>query len=110
MPIGSFQFDNLIRNRVGFFLLSFGPEMDELRYSTVEKLHLQKVFRLWDPELKTSDTLALIESQDWGKEVPLILLCRDGQYSKKVVEGLEARGYLNSYYVLDGLVGFLAGR
>lgn len=45
------------------------------------------------------------EIMNWGldKPFPIIVICEDGHRSQKVVEELSQNGYLNVYYLEQGL-------
>lgn len=100
LPIGFFQFDNLVKGRVPFLLLR--PEMDvESVYGVMEKMHLRN-FSVILPKLEKPEAeLALVERRA-GKSDPIIVLDQEGKDSEKLAHSLSQDGYLNVYYVLGG--------
>lgn len=102
MPLGYFQFDNLLKNRVRFFILSW-VDLAPLNYKLMEKHHLDSVTTRID---EIGDFVALKSRiQEMGLEAaaPILLIDENGVRSKDWAAQLEAEGFLNVYWALGGL-------
>jgi len=105
LPIGYFQLDNLIRNRVPFFLLR--TEMDvESAFGVMEKLHIRNYSLILNPMNQEQAEAALKERQA-RKEDPVVVLCDNGRDSRQLAQALVDQGHINVYYVLGGWQSFL---
>lgn len=102
--IGSFQIENLIRNRVPFFLLKDESDITKF-FGPMERVHLQ-TYSVPLSEFSTAFAEAQLKERGVQVQTPLVVLCSDGYRSQKLAEDLESQGYLNVYYVLDGLKSF----
>ena len=100
LPIGYFQFDNLIKNRIPFFLVRTDISIDAA-YGVMEKMHLRN-FSLVLQALNFENAKAALAERQARKEDPIVVLCEDGNASQKVAQALAADGHLNIYYVLGG--------
>ena len=100
LPIGFFQFDNLIKNRVPFFLLRTSLPI-ESAYGVIERLHLRNYSLI-------IEKMALVEAQNalaeraTQKHDPIVVLCEQGADSEKVAQELVVAGFLNVYFILGG--------
>lgn len=100
LPIGYFQFDNLVRGRVPFFLLR--PEMDvESVYGVMEKMHLRN-FSLVLQALELSQAEAALIERKARKEDPVVVLDQTGDAAKTLAQSLVEAGHLNVYFVRGG--------
>ncbi len=100
LPIGYFQFDNLVKGRVPFLLLR--PEMDvESVYGIMEKMHLRN-FSLVLEKLEMPQAEAALSERKARKDDPIVVLDQDGEQSKKLAQALTDAGHLNVYFVLGG--------
>lgn len=97
MGIGFFQFDNLIKNRVPFLLLSYGVEFKNFT-NGIFQTHLEKHL----VSLEKNETMSYLEKQKINKEQSMILICTDGTDSKKMADKLESAGYKNVYFINGG--------
>lgn len=107
LGIGSFQFDNLIKNKVMFALVHTPFEWSQL-YNVVESLHVKNCSMLVD-----GDAGLMVESvraQKIPADYPIVLVCDSGAESKKAAEALENFGYINVYFVQEGFQGLLRDR
>jgi rhodanese-related sulfurtransferase len=100
LPIGYFQFDNLIKNRVPFYLVRTDVGV-EAAYGVIERLHVQN-YSLVLQALNFADAQVALNERQARKEDPVVVLCDDGKESQKVANELTAQGYLNVYFVLGG--------
>lgn len=104
MPIGFFQFDNLLKQRVGFFIFSW-VDLSVLGYRLMEKSHLEKITVAMNSAAGLSELKTKIQEQGLEKTAPIVLACQDGNLAQSFAQQLEAEGYLNVYWVLDGVQG-----
>lgn len=95
MPIGFFQFENLVRNRVPFVLFAWNCEFNGW-YSGLEQAHLKQVLRSGE----TLDTSLMDLKKDLSQ--PIVFVCERGDLSKRSAEELERQGFKNIFYVLGG--------
>jgi rhodanese-related sulfurtransferase len=106
LPIGFFQFDNLVRGRVPFLLLR--PEMDvESAYGVMERMHLRN-FSLVIDKLELPQAESALAERKARKEDPVVVLDQTGDQSKKLANALAEAGHLNVYFVLGGWEEILA--
>lgn len=101
--IGYFQFDNLVRGRVGFVFVNFGVNTSAL-YPHIFKMHLESR-QLQLPEGELADASAeqiLAALALHPKESAVILLCQSGTKSAEIAEALESAGYINAFFVEGG--------
>ncbi|PWU22271.1 MAG: rhodanese-like domain-containing protein [Bdellovibrio sp.] len=103
MSIGFFQFDNLIRQRVPFVLLSWECDLSDW-YAGLEAEHLRRVCR----DGRQVDQLLPELRRDLIS--PVVLLCRDGIYSSKLAAEMGGQGFTNVFFVLGGLDQMLKER
>jgi rhodanese-related sulfurtransferase len=104
LPIGHFQFDNLVRNRVPFMLLKSLAVDVESMFGPVEKSHLRN-FSLPLQTFDLHSAQASLAERQAQKDSPLVILCKDGKSSLELAKLLCEQGFLNVYYVLDGMNG-----
>lgn len=107
MPLGFFQFMNLLRQRVHFFVFAWTP-LDELGTTGMEKMHLENIMI---PLAGAPDLAVLKEAMRELKleaAAPILLLDADGARTKELARALDDEGYFNVFFGLDGMTGFLA--
>ena len=103
LPLGFFQFDNLLRNRVPFALLK--SEIDlEPAFGPMEKLHL-RTYALSLRSMTLEAALAALKERGTRKEDPIVVLCETGEASRNLAQELAEQDFLNVYFVLDGWKG-----
>ncbi|MBS1969900.1 MAG: rhodanese-like domain-containing protein [Bdellovibrionales bacterium] len=109
--IGFFQFDNLVRGRVGFIFVNLGIDTNAV-YPHVFKMHLeQKLLQLPEGDLSTAtDEQILSVMSQQPKESAVIVLDQQGVRSEKLANALEAAGFINTFYVKGGWDQFLKDR
>lgn len=100
MPIGYFQFCNLISNRIPFKMYVWGYRFDGW-FQGAERTHLETVMRNGEDFENERGQLEL------QKDQPIVLVCERGQDSKNRAQQLSSEGFLNVYYVLDGWQGLV---
>jgi rhodanese-related sulfurtransferase len=83
--IGFYQFDNLVRNRIPFFLINLGQDLSHW-YESIFKQHL-----------------LVLMNEKIPKDFPIVLLCQNGKESQKTYEGLIRKGYTNVYLIDGGI-------
>ncbi|PIS10059.1 MAG: MFS transporter [Bdellovibrio sp. CG10_big_fil_rev_8_21_14_0_10_47_8] len=99
LPIGFFQFDNLVRNRIPFVLIR--TELDvETMFPATERAYLQTHTSVVS-ELDWKQVTAHLTERKVNKEDPVLILCQDGKKSQAIADRLSAQ-YMNVYYVLGG--------
>lgn len=109
--IGFFQFDNLVRGRVGFVFVNLGIDTNAV-YPHVFKMHLeQKLLQLPEGDLSTaSDEQILSAIKEQPKESAVIVLDQTGTRAESLASALEAAGFINAFYVKGGWEQFLKDR
>jgi rhodanese-related sulfurtransferase len=109
--IGSFQFDNLVRGRVGFVFINFGIDTTAV-YQHVFKMHLeQRLLQLPEGDLTgASDEQILSAMNQHAKETAIIVLDQSGVRSETLAHALEAAGFINVFYLKGGWDQFLKDR
>lgn len=95
MPIGYFQFENLIRTRVPFVLISWGFDFKEW-FRGLEKMHVEQVLR------RVDQLPMLLPELQQNLEQPIVFVCHDGKQSKAQMEKFESLGFKNVFYVIGG--------
>jgi rhodanese-related sulfurtransferase len=100
LPIGYFQFDNLVKNRVPFLLLRTSVDVESV-YGVMEKMHLRNYSVILNP-LDRDQAEAALKERQARKEDPIVVLCDSGSESLKLAHQLVQNGHLNVYYVLGG--------
>lgn len=96
--IGSFQFENLIRNRIPFVLLNMAEPLDGL-FPSFHQSHLNGLTVATSPD----GALACVRERKLPAEQAIVLLCGDGQDSGRVRPRLLEAGYTNVFVVSGGL-------
>lgn len=95
--IGAFQFQNLVKNRIPFVLISLGADVAGL-FSGFYQSHLESTLVTTNEQQVLSELVARQITKDYA----LVVLCADGMKSAQVVDRLEAAGYTNVYYLKTG--------
>lgn len=101
--IGFFQFDNLVRGRVGFVFVNLGIDTNAV-YPHIFKMHLDHML-LQLPEgniASASDEQILSALSEQPKESAVIMLDQTGERSEKLADLLEAAGFINAFYLKGG--------
>jgi rhodanese-related sulfurtransferase len=106
LPIGSFQFENLVRGRVPFFLLRTAIDI-ESAYGVMEKMHIRN-FSLVVEKLEMEMALAALSERKARKQDPVVVLDQDGVQSKALAQALTDDGYINVCFVIGGWQEILA--
>ena len=103
-PIGFFQFDNLLRNRIPFLLLKQASADVESMFGPMERSHVRN-FSLPLEQMDLPAAQAALADRQAQKDSPVVVLCENGKASLALAQKLSEQGYLNVYYVLEGLRG-----
>lgn len=101
--IGFFQFDNLVRGRVGFVFINFGVDTHAV-YPHIFKMHLEnRLLQLPEGNL-ASATQEQVEAAlaNHPKESAVVILDQTGERAEALAKALEAAGYMNAFYVKGG--------
>ncbi|MFN7906318.1 MAG: hypothetical protein ACK5P5_14150 [Pseudobdellovibrionaceae bacterium] len=133
--IESFQFENLVKNRIPFILLHFGQDFSEILtgfYATYAKtqgvdvsfIHREephstfakltsRVVKVVRPEGITTREFLLVEEKlkerGLSKDSALVFLCESGKKSYCLFQHFWKRSYGNGYWVKDGMQGLRRG-
>lgn len=109
--IGFFQFDNLVRGRVGFVFVNLGIDTAAV-YPHIFKMHLDHMMlQLPEGTLATaSDEQILSALQQQPKESAVIVLDQNGARAEKIAGQLDALGFLNAFYLKGGWEQLLKDR
>lgn len=102
--ISFYQLENLIMQRVPFKFLNFSDEQKLLSAFA----HLNPYYmRFLKDQLYSVTTeekaLEFISSQSFPLDMPMVLLCEDGESSKSLAQKLEQTGFKNVYVIAAGL-------
>ena len=97
MEIDSFQFLNLVQNRVPFVLVrcdrsepqGFGP----LEKRSIENLSVFVDSSSWDQ--------TRIEKK-WDPSTPMVFVCETGTHSNELHQLAQRQGFLNSFFLAGG--------
>lgn len=105
IKIGFFQFDNLVRNRVPFHLISIHCDFEKF-YKSVDLTHIQnyEIQLNFDPSL--DQVLEIFEKKHIRQETPMVFVCGDGKLSKRWSEVMSDLGYTNVYFLENGVQAF----
>ncbi|MGZ3742251.1 MAG: rhodanese-like domain-containing protein [Pseudobdellovibrionaceae bacterium] len=107
--IGFFQFDNLIKARIGFIFINLNVDTSAL-YSSIYQRHLENnLLQLPEGDLATASTTQIVDAlKDYAKDSAIIVLSPDGAKSLEVATALENKGFLNVFDVRGGWKQVLA--
>lgn len=95
--LGTFQFENLIRNRIPFTLLNLGADLQGL-FPAFYQSHLERHLM----PSTAAGAAADIAAAKLPKDHALVVICADGTDSAAVSGDLENAGYHNVYFVGGG--------
>lgn len=96
--IGGFQFENLIRNRIPFVLLSIKADISNL-FPAYHQSHLDRQTHQTD----STNALKTVQEISAPAEQAIVLVSPDGHQCEKVANQLEAAGYTNVFWVRGGV-------
>lgn len=96
--LGAFQFENLIRNRVSFVLLSLGADTAGL-FPPFHQSHLDRQTLSSSAE----EALMKIRESSVPAEHAILLLSPNGESCERVASQLEEAGYTNVYWIGGGV-------
>lgn len=105
MGLGFYQFDNLIKNRVPFVLISYGVDFKNFDIGLFQN-HLEKHLVLMEPQ----ETFDYVKKQNFPLEQSFIVICDDGKISQKNALKLEKLGYKNVFFINGGYQNLLKER
>lgn len=104
LSLGFFQFDNLVRNKIPFLLLTAKIDLDPY-FGVLERLHLKNYSVLLE-EFSVPEAVSALSEKQAGKEHPLVILCEDGKKSELLARSLASQNYLNVYFFSGGFLAF----
>lgn len=96
--LGLFQFENLVKNRIPFLLLNLGTDLSGL-FPPYHQTHLESQTLATTPEAALTE----LKNRKATKDQAIVVLCENGATSEKVIVELEAAGFMNTYFVKEGL-------
>lgn len=96
--LSRFQLENLINKNIHFDF--FQLENFSFDFGKKTEILLQQVKKKTEKEL-----LSDLSDQDLQK--PMVLICNKGLISKKTAEQLREKGFINVYFIKEGLQGLL---
>jgi rhodanese-related sulfurtransferase len=97
IALGLFQFENLVRNRIPFILLTSSLELVSEGFGPMEKMHLQN-HSVVLTEVSVNQIEESLRERHATKDSPIVVLLAEGSQSEKWAETLAQLGYKNIYY------------
>lgn len=95
--IGTFQFENLIRNRIPFVIVTLNVDIHGLFPPFLQSQADRQTLNA-SPE----DVFAKLAERDLPKDQALVIVCETGVQSEIISGQLESEGYLNVYFLAGG--------
>lgn len=105
LPIGFFQFDNLVQGHIPFALFTLEFPFEKV-FKGEEFKHLQRQLIVLSV-IDQNEILSVIEQRGFKKDHPIVVLDEKGSRASAVAEALEEMGYMNTFFVLDGFQSLL---
>lgn len=99
--IGYYQLDNLIRGRIPCLLLMIGVDLKSW-YGPLEKMHLNTWAIDFETDCDIETVFLKIEERQAPKDFGVVVLCKDGDHSKHLLELLIQKGHTNTYWIEGG--------
>jgi len=109
VPLGLFQFENLLKQRVAFYIFSM-MDLSVLAQNSLEKNHLLAITNLIPQTMNFAGLKVLIEQEKLDQNAPILLVCPDGKISREWALTLDEEGFLNVFWALDGYQGLMSER
>ena len=104
--IGFFQFDNLVKNRVPFALLSFELNWDGFYVESIYQNHLMSLVL----DVSHKEFLGSLKSKSLPKDFAIVAICKKGKDSARAIKVLEKEGYSNVYSIVGGFESLVKDR
>jgi rhodanese-related sulfurtransferase len=104
MPIGSFQLDNLVRGQIPFYLVHFGVDFSS-RYSGRELEFLSRISTDYNQLASEAEIFQDLENKKIPLHFPIVVICNDGVESFKFALKLDSKGFINTFYIKEGMKG-----
>lgn len=105
MPIGYYQFDNLVHNHIPFALFTKPAAFEKIYFGEDLKYILRQVIEL--SSVTQDEILSIIKARDFKKDHPIVVMCESGKQAPAIAHALEEMGYINTFFVLDGFDSLL---
>lgn len=109
MPLGLFQFENLLKQRVHFYVFAWS-DLSVLGFKNMEKMHLERIVI----PMTGAPNLRIVKEQFTERKLdinaPIVLIDQDGVASRDLAMALDEEGFLNVFWALDGADGFMMER
>lgn len=106
MPLGLFQFENLLKSRVQFYVFAWA-DLAVLGMKGMEKMHLERIVIPMHGAVSLSDVKSQITERKLDTNAPIVLIDQDGIASREIAQALDEEGFLNVFWALDGVDGFM---
>ena len=97
LEIGYFQLENLQMNSIPFVFLDLRESKELIADEPLKSILSSSV------PLDESEVLNYLSEKLDSKDVPVVLLCQNGEVSKKIAQDLESKGYINIHIIEGGL-------
>lgn len=104
LPLGFFQFDNLVRNKIPFLLLTLQIDLQPY-FGVLERLHLKNYSILME-EFTWKQVEQVLQEKQVSKHQPIVVFCEDGKKSEILAQNLSKQDYLNVYFFSGGFSAF----
>lgn len=98
--IDHFQLDNLLYNRIPFKLIAFNESASPF-FSGLQLMHLKTCEVSVAPSVE--NVTAYFKQENLPKDFAAVLICTDGETSKQIQKQMMDAGYVNVYYIKQGL-------
>lgn len=95
--IGAFQFENLVRNRIPFILLNLTEPVTGL-FASFQQSYLDNQTVATTP----GQALAALRERNLPTEQAIVILCADGQDSRRALAQIIDAGYSNAFIISGG--------
>jgi rhodanese-related sulfurtransferase len=105
MPIGFYQFDNLVHNHIPFALFTRSVPFEKIYSGEELKYILRQVIEI--SAVTQNEILSVIEARGFKKDHPIVVMCENGKQAPAIAHALEEMGYMNTFFVLDGFNSLL---
>ncbi len=104
ISLGYFQFDNLVRNKIPFLLLTLKIDLEPY-FGVLERLHLKNYTVLLEDFSLSEVNRVLLEKQA-NQHQPIVIICEDGKKSLRLAQALTEQNFLNVYFFSGGFLAF----
>lgn len=103
IPLGAFQFTNLLAMRVPFILCHDNVDFSE-KYTGQELAHIKRYSQNF---VQASQLVEIMKAQGYPLFSPVIWVCKDGTASEKLSHEGESAGLTNCHFIPGGFTALL---